>query len=304
MDSMIFGVPALVTVGLSWTLTGVVMSEAPRKNTDPAVVMLLSGITSMLISVVILIVSGMGAVSLRVWALAGGCYFLSSAINFLMLQIMSHAMQRGPNGVIWAIIQSALVFPFIVGVLFYGSEMTVFRGIGLGLVLAALSLFAVGKENRIKGGKWLFSTVAAFLMTGVILSLNTIPSYYEELRSLSSIGRAICSGAGALLAGGLWNISKYRSYSWRDWYAVISRPLVWKYILMLKCFGLICSYLLLYPGLDAMAKANAGAISYPLIVGSCIAGFTVYSAVKLKEKSSIWQWAGIVLCIAGLAFLV
>ncbi len=299
-----FAVPALILVGLSWTLTGVVMSDAPRKKLDPALILLLSGLVGLCINVTILSMQVNRLPALRVWLLAGGCYFISSGLNFLMLQVMSYAMQRGPNGVIWSLIQSALVFPFLTGVLFYGSAFTIIRCAGLVLVLLALALLGAAKENQVKSQGWKKPTFLAFLMTGLILSLNTIPSYYPELQKLPSVARTLCGGTGALLVGGIWNLRKYCANTPEQWLHLIKNRHIWKYILMLQCFGLLASYLLLYPGLDAMAKAGAGCISYPLIVGSCIIGFNLYSMLKLREKCTLLQVGGVLCCVAGLALLI
>lgn len=301
---MFFGVPALIVVGLTWTLTGVVMSDAPRRKVDPAIVLLLSNGFSLIVCLGIMCFAGIAMVSWKVWLLAGGCYFCSSALNFLMLQVMSYAMQRGPNGIIWSIIQSALIFPFLTGVIFFNSAFTLWRGVGLVVVVSSILLLGSGRDNRQKSGGWKLPTMAAFLMAGIVLSMNTIPSYYPELQKLDSIGRVLCSVSGGLLAGGMYNFSRYRSCSAAQWLGFLKNPLIWKYVLMLKSFGLIASYLLLYPGLDAMAKAGAGCISYPLIVGSCIVGFNLYSLVRLREKSSLVQIAGIASCMAGLLLLM
>ena len=71
----------------------------------------------------------------------------------------------------------------------------------------------------------------------------------------------------------------------------------------MQFFSLIFAYTLLYPGLDAMGKAGAGAVSYPLMVGSCIVSFSLYSALRLKERISPAQLAALVLCLGGLAGL-
>ena len=53
-----------------------------------------------------------------------------------------------------------------------------------------------------------------------------------------------------------------------------------------------------------MAKAGAGSISYPLVVGACIVGFNLYSLFFLKEKWNVLQAAGVAFCIGGGVLLV
>ena len=49
---MLFVIPALIFVGFSWALTGVVMSDAPRKKCDPALLLLVSSVLSGIISAI------------------------------------------------------------------------------------------------------------------------------------------------------------------------------------------------------------------------------------------------------------
>ena len=66
---------------------------------------------------------------------------------------------------------------------------------------------------------------------------------------------------------------------------------------------LFAHYLLLFPGMDSLSKAGAGAISYPLMVCSCLLVFDLISLFILKEKHRPVQWAALALCFAGVAGL-
>ena len=301
---MLFAIPALICVGFSWALTGVVMSDAPRKKCDPALLLLVSSAVSGIISLTGWALLWNDALSLRVMLAAGACYFVASAVNYCMLQLMSYAMQRGPNGVIWSFIQAALIFPFLTGVVFFNNRLTVWRLLGLVLLLLALALLGLGKDNKVKGKGWKKPTAAAFFMAGLTLSLNSLPSYFPEARLLNSMGRTFFSCAGSLTAALFYCYPKYRVRPTAEILTELKKPILWKYVFTLKLFGLICAYLLLYPGLDRMAKAGAGCVSYPLVVGACIVGFNLYSLFVLREKWTFFQASGTVLCIAGECLLI
>ena len=49
-----------------------------------------------------------------------------------------------------------------------------------------------------------------------------------------------------------------------------------------------------------MAEANAGAICYPLMVGSCIISFSLFAIFGLKEKATRTQLLALLLCLLGL----
>ena len=301
---MVFAVFALVMVGLSWSLTGIVMSDAPRKKCDPALLLMASGVVSCAISLTLCLSLQKELLPWKVILLTGGCYFLAAVINYCMLQIMAHVMQKGPNGVIWSIIQSGLVFPFLAGVIFYDSTLTWGRISGLSLILFSLACLGLGKENKEKEKGWKLLTLLCFLLAGLIQTLNSLPSYYPQARMINSMGRTCFSAAGTLFAAFCVCFFRYRHCPLGEILAELKRPLLWKYVLSLQAFSLICSYLLLYPGLDAMAKAGAGSISYPLVVGACIVGFNLYSLFFLKEKWNVLQAAGVAFCIGGGVLLV
>ena len=49
----------------------------------------------------------------------------------------------------------------------------------------------------------------------------------------------------------------------------------------------------------AMADNGLGAMSFPILVGSCITAFTIYSAAVLKEKFKLLDFAALTCCVAG-----
>lgn len=67
------------------------------------------------------------------WALVVAGTLLCGVFQYLMILMMGRAMKRGPNAIVWAIIQSGLIYPF---------------SIYSGLLLAALTHIAV---QRVQG---------------------------------------------------------------------------------------------------------------------------------------------------------
>ena len=122
-----FGVIAMVVVGSSWCLVGLVMGDAPKKGIEPSLVQLGGAIFSVGFSLfILLLTSAYSTATPMATFLTCLTYFVASLINFIMLQLMSKAMQCGPNGVIWSIIQSALVFPFLCGILFFDVQFPIY----------------------------------------------------------------------------------------------------------------------------------------------------------------------------------
>ena len=71
----------------------------------------------------------------------------------------------------------------------------------------------------------------------------------------------------------------------------------------MQAFGLIFAYTLYYPGMDALGRVGAGALCWPILVGSCIVSFTVYSAAVHKEKVTAVHVLAVASCLAGLFLL-
>lgn len=299
-----FGIGAMVVVGSSWCLTGLVMGDAPKRGIEPSLVQLFGNGFSVAVSLVIMFATGsVPECSWKITFLTCGAYVISGLMNFFMLQIMAYAMQRGPNGIIWAIIQSALIFPFLGGVILFGVELTLPRAAGILLLLTALVLFGAAKENSNSRGNWRWPAFICLAICAVQQNLQTAPSYYEEARAVSSIVRALAVAGGGLAGAVFYELAAVSRERWKLLRSNFFRPALWKYVAALQFFNLIFSYTLLYPGMDAMADAGLGGMCYPMMVGSCIISFTLASVWILKEKLRPLQAAALGICVSGLIFL-
>ncbi len=303
-SSAVFGIAAMVLVGSSWCAVGFIMGAAPKRGIEPSLIQLFGGAVSITLGAMILLTTDAWPTASKeatFWTLlVFGC---SGAVNFCMLQTMSKAMQYGPNGLVWGIIQSSLVFPFIVGVVFFDTEINSVRTAGIILLLLALLFFALTKGNRTeqKNHIWKILAFAGMLLAALQQNLATAPSYFEAADGVNSICRTIASAAGTFTAAIIWNLIFANKEYFVKIKNSIKNPGLWYYIAILQLFTLVFSYLLLYPGMNVMASHGMGGICYPMMVGSCIVMFTLAGAVVLKEKISPMQMIAIISCIAGLA---
>jgi len=305
-DSTAFGVIAMVIVGSSWCLVGLVMGDAPKKGIDASLVQLSGAVFSTVFSLVIMVATGTYSTATPLaTTLTCLAYFVSCMLNFITLQLMSEAMQCGPNGIVWAIIQSALVFPFLGGILFFGVKFTPLRGIGITLLLTALVLFAFTKNNvpGKKGGKWKLLAFAGLAITAVQQNLTTMPSYFKAAEGVPSIVRALATSVGTLFMAVIWNLFLMNKERWTALKRGVANPILWKYTVILQFFNLLFIYTLFFPGMNVMARAGLGGMCYPMMVGSCIVSFTLSSIWLLREKVSRIQLAALAICIAGLVLI-
>lgn len=299
-----FGIAAMIIVGSSWCLVGLIMGAAPKRGIDPGLIQLLGFVCTCLFSIPAMIITGgVPDCSWKIIALTWGALALGGLLNFFMLQLMSYAMQRGPNGVIWAVIQSALVFPFIGGILFFGVKLNWTRGGGIICLLTALVFFAMTKNNSNYRGGWRLPALLALLLAAIQQNLTTMPSYFQEARAVGSIARTLATASGGLLGAVIYNFFRMNRTHWQTLCSNIKNPLTWYYTLALQLFNLIFAYILFYPGMNAMADAGLGGMCYPMMVGSCIVSFSITAVLLLKEKFSLLQLSGLVICISGLVLI-
>ena len=313
---MVFGITALVVTGASWCLVGIILGRAPGDGLDTGIIQLLGACVSIAAGIAIALCFLPPGSLPAAGVLLPCCmiYFAAGIFNYSGLQAMAEGMRTGPNGSVWGIMQSAMVFPFLAGILCFGVALTLPRALGILALLGALPLFSMAGNQRTQDrtgkkpddGRWRFWAFLAFSLIAVQQILATLPSYHPEAREVSPLFRAASSSAGTL-AGAFLQIAFQRGRSYSGFFKKIrgslSRPRLWVYVFSMQFFSLIFAYTLLYPGLDAMGKAGAGAVSYPLMVGSCIVSFSLYSALRLKERISPAQLAALVLCLGGLAGL-
>ena len=300
----VFGIIAMIIVGCSWCLIGFIMGDAPKRGIEPSVIQFFGFLITCIFSIsAIFITGGIPHCSWKITAMTCTLLWVGGIMSFVLLQIMSYAMQRGPNGIIWSVIQSALVFPFIGGIIFFDVQLSWARGAGIICLLAALFLFAMTKDNGNSGKGWKLPALICLVIAAIQQNLSTMPSYFQEAREVNSIIRTLATAFGGLSAAIIYNLAKMSKSRWENVCSNIKNPLLWRYVFALQFFNLVFSYTLLYPGMNAMADAGLGGMSYPMMVGSCIVSFSITAVWLLKEKFTLLQLGALVICISGLVLI-
>ncbi|MBR2373014.1 MAG: EamA family transporter [Lentisphaeria bacterium] len=298
------GISYMIIVGLCWTSFGIVMGRAPRKNVDVGVMLFFSSL------VAITACTALGAAEgfprqcppKEFW-ITFGALFVCGILNFVQLDLMSRAMKTGPNGIVWSLIQTSFIFPFVAGVLFFHARCTWFNLIGALSIIAALIILGMQKGNASGKGTWKLFAFLSFLSTGIAQLLSNLPSYFPEAASVSSIWRSafFAMGLAAGTVGG--TLILQRKHLKEAMGANIRNSSMWIYCFVLQGFEILASIFLLYPGMNLLADAGAGAIAYPLVVASGIAGFEFYAFTFLREKRNVPQMIAFVLTLLGIAAL-
>ncbi len=300
----------MLAVGASWSIVGIVFEDAPKRGIRTGVLQFFNAVLSIAVGTVIAFTVLSRSDSVPLTLITCGTYALSGMFNFSALQAMGAGMKSGPAGTVWNMTQSAQIIPFLCGILLFGQTLTLPRLLGLLLLCTALIFFAkagnqTGRGEEKKSGAWLFYALLAFAIMGIQQCLATMPSYFPEAQAVSPILRSLGMAGGTLFAASVNMLIQCgrKTMKMTEFFAGLKNPWLYLYCTVMQGFFLFFAYTFLYPGMDAMANAGAGSLSYPLMVGSCIASFTIYSMIRLKEKVNGMKIAALCLCLAGLTGL-
>ena len=303
LNTPIFGVLSMIFVGGSWCFVGAIAGKAPKRGIPMEYIIFSGSVASMI---------GMGIIMAVLKTDLSPLFWLTTAVFFcagigcsVQHKLTSVAMQSGPNNIIWAITQSAMVFPFIVSVAFFGVKLTVLRLIGIILMLAALAVFgATGKSSPGTAGKWKLVTFICLGVVSVEQIIITIPFFYPEAAKISPLYCTFLMMAGYAVCSTILFIHRRRDREYiNGFFNSLKSPVAWKYSFWLLPVSSIIAFLCQFPGMKVMAEHGLGGMSCPLMVGSCIVMFSIFTTISLKEKFRAIQVFALACCITGL-FLI
>ncbi len=300
---MLAGILFQITAGIVWIGAGAVISHAAKKGLSLDFIQGMSALIIMVLTLPVFFFS-----NIKFHALSLGALVLSGVVNYICFITAQKAMAKGPSGLTWAMMQSSFVMPFLMGICFFNVPCSPVRLTGLGVLL--LSMFMMGKwgvtaqegeesekKEHSRKSVWLFFTLLAFLVAGSSQCLCNLSSYFIKESSAAGLDaiyfRAGVNSTGPFLVfllSPLWNKNSLRG-----------KGTLGCIIMLTICTLITVGFL--FAGLDTLAACGAGAIAYPVSLGSSIAGFLVYTAIRLKERLSLPALGGVILCFAGIVLL-
>ena len=305
-QTVAFGIISMVVVGASWCLVGAIAGKAPKAGFAMEYLLFSGALISVISGVLLLKLSGSwgaGDTGCKALYLTLGAFFVAGICCFVQHMTMSKAMQHGPNGIIWTVIQSAMIFPFIVGIIFYDVKLTPLRLAGIVFMLTSLALFGMAKSGSSGKGAWKLLTFTALAVVVADQVMLSIPFYYKETAAISPVLCTILCMAGYAVSSLVYMIFRMdKAYALEIKRCVKCRNF-WIYSLGLLPVSGLFSFTLHWPGMRAMADNGLGSMSFPATVGSCIVAFTFYSTIILKEKLRKVELIALLLCISALVCL-
>ena len=275
--------------GILWTLVGILFGRAPEEPRKLYGFFAVSSVVYFLGYVLPSMLSGKLAMpehfsSLALLALIMIPAATAELIGFWLLKA---AMNRGRQGVVWAVFQSALIIPFIGCLCLPGGHASIPAWIGIAMILGGLALLAIdrsreeqgsGKEGKSGGGAALF---LAFLLSGFSQFMRQLPNFMDFPESLLEWRILLSAMPGLFWWCGLIAVRK-ECPSGNVWKAALLYGIV-----------VLAGQFFFYQAADAAKLCNWSPAVFPVAIGSCIVLFSLYGAVFRKEKMSALTWAGI-----------
>ena len=141
----LLGIVCLVATGLFWVLVGAIVGATERRGLSTALLLILLAVGLLACSRFALWLQPDPELPRQAY-LVGTLSFLGCGLfDYLMMLTMGRAMRNGPNGVVWTVTQSGVIFPFLFGVIFYSVPLNGLRVLGMVATLAALVCNGVAK---------------------------------------------------------------------------------------------------------------------------------------------------------------
>lgn len=285
----------VIITGLMWATIGVIFSRIANNNTDyvsfMSFTMLLTAILTWLIfpkyNILITHPAPPKLLNLSVVMLITGI------ISAYGMTAMNIGMEMGHHGATWIIAQSALIIPFVFGIILWHDNVRVINILGLSAIIAEIVLLGTGNnsENKSKkknAGKWLFVSLLSLLLLGLQQTTASLPSRWDDWHDIARmrIPFYILGSFIGYCSIMLWQKKKLLFTRWR--------------LSIVVSFLALVSNVLIFKALDIFAASSRAALVFPLTIGICTSAFSIYSIAILKEKTSFAHILGMVIGCTGI----
>ena len=282
---MWYGILFSICTGLCWSCIGIVLSRFASKK---LAVISYGFLQTLLTGIAALFLVDFKNIGLHDIYILLAFIFSAGVLNSLGQNTVHNAMKRGNHAPVWAISQSALIFPFLAGIIFFHNSGGAGQWIGTSLVATGILVPSAKDVKNVSD--WFLPAITAFCIFGVVQILYSIPS--QLYNNVNMAGARPLAAAWGGTAGWLLVAAYNKSYLHFDkWTLLIAGTMVLVQLLSFKVF---------FISLDTLSAANCGNIAFPLITGVNISGFAAYSILIRREKTSLPDKIGFGLVIAGL----
>lgn len=301
MWSCFTGFLLVFIAGFFWIGIGVAVSKCSERGWNYNIVQGLTYLGSAMICAVILAGKSVSTGSSGISGFGFLMCSLGGFANFYNYVLTAKAMQRGPNGLVWGIMQSGLVGTFLLGVIFFGEKPAPLRLAGLFMIICGVLVMGLAKNKknsvRISEGtskNWVLFSLGAMLLSMVTQCCNILPSYFPEMGENGAVSRTLGMYFGGVIGFVLTTLpGMIRSKNFGGGGEWITAGI-------LIITNTSASLFFFYRGLDLLTQSGCGGLGYPVAIGVCVIGFSLYSLLALKEKFARLSLAGLTAVCLGI----
>ena len=310
---MLTGIIFAIMVGLSWIVTGAAVGLAEKHGfgawRHQFVYTSMYGVAAMVILVVgATLRPDAQAFSFSFNPLPALCIVLWGFLSYAQNLCVGVGMRRGPNGIVWTIVQSGFVFPVVLGFATGNTPFTVLKAAGVACVLMGVVCCgrARGGDASSPGGGWLLPALLGFLFCGLNQCAQALASFFPAEMRPTPLVRVSCGALGVIAAVAVHRAAVRLHGSVHDG----ERPAPqgkFGFLLTIcavnAVFFFLAGFCFHYNALDRLEAAGRISAANPIMLASCLVGFAIYGTVALKERLTLTQLAGTTLAVAGAAFI-
>ncbi len=295
---MFTGLLLTLVVGLIWVLVGVVLTRVAATGTSVIGFYMIGCWLAAGFSWVFLVdwpVLRAGipdrAGELAVWLGIAG------TLNSLGQLLLVKAMNAGHKGVSWAMVQIAMLIPFLSALFFWQERLTLVGMAGITMLLLAIALLSrgrgvqIGESATVPVWKWLCFVLGALLLIGSSQACQAVPSHWAGWQDAGQL-RVCLLATGGAVANTVWVLLMRQ----RITLPAIRYGALWAILA-------VFSYLFLFRALDHLTQAGMSCFVFPIGQATCMIGFALYSAWRLKEVFNLTVRCGLGCCLTGILLM-
>lgn len=298
MSDAAIGILLTCVIGLLWSFVGVFFKLMANWKLPPYNVSVITGTLGLILQLIFVTKTGKfisGEAALPTWGYAAFVLFAGFA-NSGGSYILQRSMLYGKSGVTWAIGQCALVVPFLSITIIYSEPWNMLKLAGAGAIVTGMAVIAVrnSRKDQTDAPKPRYGVqlaLASFAVLGLAQTMTSSTSFFAYTDP--GVCRPLIASLGGLLATFVCKIYL------KDKGFYFPKKLL--FVVLLLASQAVLVQALQFFALDRLQACGMNGVFFPIAVGLCIAGYSVWSVLFFKEKSSALFIGGVSAILAGIA---
>ena len=286
-------------LGFLWTVVAVIVANARQKGVSVFHFYMLGSCLSFLIFLTVNLSLGLDDIFSPAKRQAALIFSAGALLNALGQSLVMYNMKKGGRALAFAIPQLAFIIPYSWSIIFLGEKFSITGVAGLVCIAGAICFLAMKKSTATADTvssslefKRVLLSFAAMLLVGCGHIGMALPTQLPPENRLSVSNGAMVMVGAATLFFLLASLLSRKNFA-----AEVKKS--WKYSIAWSAGAALSNGVMLYT-LELMGRYNRAGIVFPIGCCSLIMMFTIYAALRFREKLSVSQIAAFAAIIAGI----